>query len=366
MSRCRWEYLLISILVFILCSELIWQVAPLFDHSSYFSMSSSRIDQESIVNYSMHANVMLDAKILLIPMLEEPAFGMPIYVFYDPEYPAIHTSWERVHMLWTSLKGEMFLRGFKGEITLVSAEDLENVMSNKEKAVIIMASGGFPSNVFSRDKDLVRPWLDSGGVLMWFGFYTGYYTVYKGQVENSTFDLLPQHLREEGIAQIGLGNYIQTNPFNGTLTTAQNSTSLSNLLEINFNIIDCGLLVDRLSQEGLVLGNIGGNPAKTSVSVVSVGMGKIVVFGFFVLGSYILNGPELSARDIAQILDSGIIYASKSLMPVYEEHRLLAGESFNGQITVETNSSIKGIVVYAYSTTTSNAFLFQSEFIPSN
>lgn len=312
----------------------------------------------------MRANAMLDAKILLVPVIEEPASQMPIYVFYDPDYPAIHTSWERIHMLWSSLKGEMFLRGFKDQIDLISAKELENVMSNKEKAVIIVASGGFPSNVFSRDKDLVRPWLDFGGILLSFGFFPGYYTVEKGQVENSTFDLLPQHLREEGVNHVGLGNFFQISPFNETLTIAENSSFLSNGLEINYNIVDYGLLVDRLSQAGLILGKIGGNPSKASVSVIPVGAGKIVVFGFFVLGSYILNGPELSARDAAQILDSGIIYGSGSLMPAYKEHRLSTGESLNDQIELETNSDVKGVVVYVYSTITSNCFLFHSEFIP--
>jgi len=267
-------------------------------------------------------------------------------------------------MLWSSLKGEMFLRGFKNEINLVSAEELENVLSTMEKAVVIVGSGGLPSNIFSRDKDLVTPWLASGGILLSFGFFPGYYTVYKGQVENSTFDRLPQHLREEGVNQIGLGNFIEINPFNGTLGIAENSSLFSNLLEINYNVIDYGLLVERLSQEGLILGKIGGNPTRTSVSVISVGMGKIVVFGFFVLGSYILNGPELSARDVAQILDSGVIYASKSLTPAYKEYRLSTGESLNDKVELEVDSSIKGVVVYVYSTITSNSLLFHSEFIP--
>jgi len=369
MRRFSWKHLLIFILVFTLCSELIWEVAPLFDDATSFTFSASKTGQNLIVNYSAHANTMLDLRVLLIPVIEKPAIDVAVYVYYDPSYPAVGTLWDYVHMLWSNLQREMFLRGVKGKISLVSARDLEGIMSNKEKVVIIMGSGSLPSNVFSRDKNLVTPWLDSGGVLLWFGWPPGYYSVNEGQIINSTtFWALPQNLHEEGVNLIGLGDVIQIKPYpaNGTLETAENSSYFSDLLDINYNIIQYGLLADPVSQEGFILGGIGGNPSKSSVSVVSVGMGKIVVFGFFVLGSYILNGPELSARDVAQILDSGIIYASESLAPAYKEHRLSVGESLNDQITLETNSSIKGIVVYAYSTITSNAFLFHSEFIPNN
>jgi hypothetical protein len=316
----------------------------------------------------MHTKIMLEATILLIPVIEEPHFDMPIYIFYDQRYPAIGTNWVKIHMLWSNLQREMLLRGFKGKIELVSAKKLEDLMSNKERVVIIIASGALPTNIFSRDKDLVTPWLHSGGILLWFGYPLGYYTVYEGQVENETFWALPQHLLDEGIKRIGLGNFIQINPYpsNGTLETGTDSSSfpLSSLLDINYNIIQYGLLADNVSQDGLVLGKIGGTPLKCSISLVPVGMGKIVVFGFFVFGSYVLNGPEFSARDIAQLLSSGVIYTNKDLMPVCKRHLLLAGESLNNKVEFLVNSSIKGIVVYVYPTITSNSFLYHTEYIP--
>jgi hypothetical protein len=360
MRRIRWEYILIFILALTLFSELVWHVT-----SSYtsFSLSISKSGQKLIVDYSARANGPLDMKILLIPVDEEPASDVPIHVFYDPTYPAIGTSWDIVHMLWDNLKREMLLRGFKGKIDLVSAKEMEDLMVKKERDVFIVASGSFPSNVFSKDTDLVTPWLESGGILVWFGWPPGYYTVNQGQVENATFCLLPQNPFEEGVDRLGLGDLVTINPFNGTLEVAEDPSYFSNLLDINYNLIQYGLLTDSLPQQDMVLGMIGGNPSKSSVSVISVGTGKIIVFGFFVLDSYILNGPELSGRDVAQILDSGIIYASKSLMPVYQEHQLSIGESLNDKIELNTDSSIDGTVVYVYSTTTSNSYLFYSEFV---
>jgi hypothetical protein len=366
MRRIRWEYLLVFILIFTLCSELIWQVTQLFEDKPSFSFSTSKTGQKFILNYHIQANIMLDAKVLLVPVIEESASDKSIYVFYDPSYPAIGTGWSNVHMLWSSLQREKFLRGFEGNLELVSAKELEGLMSNKKRVAIIIASGAFPANVFSRDTDLVTPWLNSGGILLWFGYPPGYYTVYEGQVENTAFWSLHQNLLEEGVNRIGLGGFFKIDPYplNGTLETAENSSYTSNLLDINYNIIQYGLLSANFSQEGMVLGKTGGNPSKSSVSVISVGVGKVVVFGFFVLGSYVLNGPELSAGDVAQILDSGILYASKSLMPVYTEHYLLARESSSGSLELEMNSSVKGVVVYVYSTITSNCFLYHSEFIP--
>jgi hypothetical protein len=361
MRRIRWEYILIFILALTLFSELVWHVTS---SDTSFSLSISKSGQKLVVDYSTHANGLLDMKILLIPVVEEPASDVPIHVFYDPTYPALGTSWDIVHMLWDNLEREMLLRGFKGEIDLVSAKEMEDLMYKKERDVFIVASGSFPSNVFSKDTDLVTPWLESGGILVWFGWPPGYYTVNQGQVENATFCLLPQNPFEEGVDRLGLGGLVTINPFNGTVEVAADPSYFSNLLDINYNLIQYGLLTDSLPQQDLALGMIGGNPSKSSVSVVSVGMGKIIVFGFFVLESYVLNGPELSGRDVAQILNSGIVYASKTLMPVYEEHQLSVGESLNDRIELNTDSSINGTVVYVYSTTTSNTYLFHSEFIP--
>jgi len=363
MRRIKWEHILIFILVLTIFSEVIWHV-PSSDSS--LSLSVSKSGQKFIVNYSIHANSMLDMKILLIPVVEESTFNMPIYVFYDPSYPAIGTSWDLVHMLWSNLQREMFLRNFKGVIDLASAKEMADLMKSREKDVFIIASGSFPSNVFSKDIDLVKPWLESGGTLVWFGWPPGYYTVNQGQVENATFCLLPQNPFGQGVDQLGLGDSVVIHPFNGTLEVAEDPSYLSNILDINYNLIQYGLLASSLSQEGLVLGMTGGSPPKSSVSSISVGRGKIIVFGFFVLGSYVLNGPELSGRDVAQILDSGIIYASKSLILVYEEHQLSAGESLNDKIELNTDSTINGTVVYVYSTTTSNSYLFRSEFIPNS
>ena len=303
----------------------------------------------------------LDIKVVLMPITEKPS-NLSIYVFYDPNYPTLGTSWERIHMLRSNLRRELFLRGFKKDVQLVNATQLESLLDEKKRAVVVIASGAFPANVFSRDKDLVKPWLDAGGILIWFGWPPGYYTVYKGQIETPRFWAKSQHLNKSGVEVFGLEEIIEIKPYENILETAEKSSYIGEVLDINYNLINYGALNDSLSENGLAIGMIGGNPPRSSVSIIPIGKGKIILFGFFVLGSYMLNGPELSARDIAQIIRSGVIYSTKNSPPAYKEYHLLGGQTITDKVEVKIKSNIKGVIVYVYPTLSSTCLLYFYKF----
>ena len=353
--------------VYVSCSQTALYFSPIICTNAKFSINNYEFKNELFsVNFTLYASMPLDVKVTLIPVIEEPT-NLPVYIFYDPNYPALGTSWEKIHMLGTNLKRELSLRSFKGDMTLITAEELENLFSKKEKAIVIIASGAFPANVFpaynySRDNDLVKPWLDAGGILIWFGWPPGYYTVYKGQIETPHFWAKPQHLRENGTKEFGLEEIIEIKPYENILETAEKSSYIGEVLDINYNLINYGALNDSLSENGLAIGMIGGNPPRSSVSIIPIGKGKIILFGFFVLGSYILNGPELSARDIAQILCSGIIYAAKDSPPAYKEYHLLGGQTITDKVEVKVKSNVKGVIVYVYPTLSSTCLLYFYKF----
>jgi len=363
----NWRHLIIFMIIYVLGSQTVLYFSPIIYTNAKFSINNYEFKNELFsVNFTLYASMPLDVKVALIPVIEEPT-NLPIYIFYDPNYPALGTSWEKIHMLGTNLRRELPLRSFKGDVTLITAEELEKLLSKKEKAIVIIASGAFPANVFpaynySRDNDLVKPWLDAGGILIWFGRPPGYYTVYKGQIETPHFCELPQHLRVDGVKAFGLEEIIEIKPYERVLKTAEKSSYIGEVLDINYNLINYGALNDSLSENGLAIGMMGGNPPRSSVSIIPIGKGKIILFGFFVLGSYILNGPELSARDIAQIIRSGVIYSTKDSPPTCKEYHLLGGQTITDKVEVKIKSNIKGVIVYVYPTLSSTCLLYFYKF----
>ena len=358
----NWRHLIIFMIIYVLGSQIAWHFSLVVYADVRFSVYDPEFENESFtVKFSLYTNMPLDIKVVLMPITEKPS-NLSIYVFYDPNYPALGTSWERIHMLRSNLRRELFLRGFKKDVQLVNATQLESLLDEKKRAVVVVASGAFPANVFSRDKDLVKPWLDAGGILIWFGWPPGYYTVYKGQTETPRFWAKSQHLNKSGVEVFGLEEIIEIKPYENILETAEKSSYIGEVLDINYNLINYGALNDSLSENGLAIGMIGGNPPRSSVSIIPIGKGKIILFGFFVLGSYMLNGPELSARDIAQIIRSGVIYSTKNSPPAYKEYHLLGGQTITDKVEVKIKSNIKGVIVYVYPTLSSTCLLYFYKF----
>ena len=366
MASLNWRHLIILMIIYVLGSQIAWHFSLVVYADVRLSVYDPEFENESFtVKFSLYTNMPLDIRVVLMPITEKPS-NLSIYVFYDPKYPALGTSWERIHMLRSNLRRELSLRGFKKDVQLITAKQLESLLCEKKKAIVIVASGAFPANVFSRDKDLVKPWLDAGGILIWFGWPPGFYTVYENQVENETFCQLPQHLHEEGVKRLGLkenilGEDIKVKSYED-FETAEKPSYLSRILDINYNLINYGALNDSLSRNGLALGMIGGSPPRTSVSIIPIGKGKIVLFGFFVFGSYILNGPELSARDVAQIIGSGVMYSTKDPLPACKEYHLLGGQTITDRVEVKIKSNIKGVIVYVYPTLSSTCLLYFYKF----
>ena len=367
MASLNWRHLIILMIIYVLGSQIAWHFSLVVYADVRFSVYDPEFKNESFtVKFSLYTNMPIDIKVVLMPITEKPS-NLSIYVFYDSKYPTLGTSWERIHMLRSNLRRELSLRGFKKDVQLITAKQLESLLDEKKRAIVIVASGAFPANVFSCDKDLVKPWLDAGGILVWFGWPPGFYTVYESQIENETFCQLPQqHLHEEGVKRLGLkenilGKDVKVKSYEG-FETAEKPSHLCEILNINYNLINYGALNDSLSENGLAIGMIGGNPPRTSVSIIPIGKGKIILFGFFVLGSYILNGPELSARDIAQIICSGVIYSTKDSPPACREYHLLGGQTITDKVEVKIKSNIKGVIVYVYPTLSSTCLLYFYKF----
>lgn len=351
-----------------------WYSAPTSPKRESFSVLNVIKEAEGsktnvTITYQFDANLPLEATVAITPVVTTLQ-DLPIYVFYDTNYPTVGTDWNTIAMLEGHLKVALYLRGYSAEVRFTSAEELEDILLNNRSGIVIIASGAFPSNVFSKEINLVKPWIDAGGILMWFGFYIGYYVVEKGMKKEDVTDNIPQHFRQDGPKQLGLDGFFEYLDIEDQPKVAAYSSPASEALDITYNLIQQSpFLYMVLENDGLVLGKIGGENSlkfRPSVSMIPKGKGKIMLFGFFLMQTLASNGPELVAWDIAQILCSGILQMNAVLQqsyPWFQSYHLLRGETRTDVSTLMVDPEVAGLAVFEYTSRKSDCVLFHREFI---
>jgi hypothetical protein len=369
MIRNNWQYVLALILILLLVDEILWYSPYHGPGKAAFSILNVVQQPEGSVNnanitYQINASLPFDATVLVTPVGEEPR-DLPVFVFYDTDYPTVGTDWNLIAILQGHLDAQLRLRGYLNKAILVNATELEDTLLKKERAVLIIASGGFPSNVFSKSVNLVKPWVDSGGILVWFGWYIGYYSLDKGLKEEDITADMPQNPQDNGSKMLGLDGFFEYTDKNPEV--ALNPSPVSIGLDVTYDLILQAPLLNMVwAKGGLVLGKTGGQTAlslRPSVSMIPVGLGKIIIFGFFLMQSLTLNGPELAAWDIAQILCSGIVQMNASDVPWCRNYHLSAGESTIDTFSFTAGTEVAGFVVFEYTSRSSDGVLFNRQFI---
>ncbi len=367
----KWQYIVSAILILLLLSEIVWY-SPFYNvrKGSFNVLSvvqqSNEVWTNVTITYRFNAGLPLDATVMVTPV-REAYQDLPVFVFYDRDYPVLETDWSLIAMLQGYLKAELSLRGYSAEPKLASADVLESIMSKNESAVVIMASGAFPSCIFSKEKDLVRPWIESGGILVWLGYYIGYYVVESGmQKEQITYNM-SQNLRENGSRELGLEGFFEYFALDDNPKVATSSSPLSEALDTTYALIQqAPLLRMVMSRDGVALGSVGGeNPLRfrSSISMIPVGRGKIMIFGFFLMPSLSWNGPQLVAWDIAQIMCSGVLQMNPDLVPWYRTYNLSEEKAMTDISNLSMGSDVAGFVVFEYTPKESETVLFHREFI---
>lgn len=373
--KSKWTYVPVLLLLILLVSEITWYTPYLQPHSSSLEVFNVFLETDSLsVSFELKAEFYTDATVVAIPVKSAPV-DVPVYLFFDSRYISVGTDWVMISRLWEHLEIALKLRGYTGDVKVVDAEGLEDVFLSKERAVVALAYGAFPSNVFSWETNLVSPWLEAGGTLVWFGWEMGFYSVDQNQ---KTFRFgLPNQLHREGIKRLGMDQYIRLTGNSDPSGTGTDETDLSKALDIRYGYIRCGLLYTKvISSGGLVLGKIGkvdgteGLASKTSVAAVQVGKGTVLTFGFFV-GSEDQAGDRNEpasfysiARDVAQILCSGILNKSADQQIWYQRYQLASGETRRDSYTLPFNSETHGVIIYGYNSVDSTGLLYFRKYIP--
>jgi hypothetical protein len=353
--KSKWQLVPIIVLAILAISEIVWYAPPTHPQAGSFQVISVTPGSGSAtVGFRIQAQSPLDATVVIVPVTKEHE-DLPVYIFFDQNYPTVGTNWALTQMLWEHVKTQLELRGYAEEVKLVNAEELKAIMQGESNCIVIISSGGLPANVFSLqpERNLVTPWIEGGGMLIWLGDAPpGYYVVDKGGTEE---------LGEKGVKLFGLEGFYD---FEGWPEFADTESPLSEALDITYNFIQQAPLVSMVKEEGLILGKKGGEAGKERTSVAGIPMeeGWLIDFGYVLPAGGVLNGPELTARDIAQILCSGVLKGSSTSAIQHRSYHLGQGKTITDSITIPIDAETAGLVIYAYHSIDSEGLLFYKEF----
>lgn len=367
----RWQYFVALIFVLLLVGEILWY-SPIeslkggsFDILDVVHQSEGETGTTNIT-YRFEANLPLDAKVVVTPVEEIP-HDLPVFVFYDTDYPTVYTDWILSAVLLGYLQAELYLRDYSSGVSFANASELEDIMSTNKSAIVVMASGGFPSCVFSKETNLVKPWIESGGVLVWLGDYIGWYVLEKGMKKEQITYNMSQNFQTNGSTELGLEGFFDYYPPESAPKVGNYSSSLSDVLDTTYDFIQYAPLVRMVEGAGgVVLGKIGGEDQfnlRSSISMVPVGTGKIIIFGFFLMPSLAWDGPQLVAWDVAQILCSGVLQMNPGSAPWQRSYNLAHAETKTDVSNLSADSNVVGFVILEYTTEQSDGVLFYRRFI---
>lgn len=361
-----WEGFAVVAFILLFISQLTWYLpsGPGRDGSMEV-LSVVRGSDEVTIRFSLEVNLASNVTVVAIPVTNSPEIP-PVYVFYDEEYTTrgLGSRWDTTLRLWEHIQIRLALRGHSPPIRLVDAVELEEIFLSRSRAVVVVDYGALPSTVFSWERDLVSPWLESGGVLFWFGWPPGFYTVERGQERVKAG--MANNLLWTGVERLGLGGYYERSGHRPQIATT--NSYLSEALEVVYDDVSSAPYVSSVIGEGgLILGKIGesGESAKVAVSALTRGMGKLVLFGFFTetRPAWVPTDWRSAARDISQILSSGILETLPGSKIPFANHRLPYGGRVTDEFTVSITARISGVVLYGFSAKNSDGLLYSQEFI---
>jgi Gpi18-like mannosyltransferase len=353
------------IFLFLVFGQFLAYIQPLVQQNASFSI----IDLRSQSNNQMSIQYMLkssssptDMQILAFPVTFKPneASDKAIVIYYDEAYPSSFVGKEGWIGLLDHVPIELKLRGYNGSISVVNAERLRDIMERDNDSIIIIPSGVFPETVHALNQSLVGDWLRAGGTLIWMGNAFGYLSGRQG----GSIELFSENNFSRVQNQI-LGFTLFNDSSSADERYAALSASFSSALDLQYPDALVGTLVSNLLQHsGTALGKVTESEnARTSISYLPVGSGRLVLFGGGIGKVFTATGEDVIAHDIAQILCSGILFSAGA--PAYDLHELGKSEAKEASLNVPVpqNQNIAGIMIVVFSKSPYNRY-FSRQFRP--
>ncbi len=218
-----------------------------------------------------------------------------IYFYYDGNYPSSWASATDWFGLSQHLDAVFAFRHSPSFITILNATGLQQFLlsDSGQGAILICASGVLPYLVFSKSLNLVSPWINRGGTLIWVGDKIGFYSGRPGVELSYTSPSNP------GLS--GVASFVNISWFGSDInSTFPVESSFANAFDVNYSTALAGdtLSIEKLeSNGGYVMGNV--QNGLTTIGAWREGNGSIILFG-----GPTTNDQELAIA-IANIVCSG-------------------------------------------------------------
>jgi hypothetical protein len=286
----------------------------------------------------------------------------PVYIYYDTNYPMLGNDARGWQGITDHLPVDLRLRGYSGSIQIVNATGLHSALVSGKQSVVIIPSGTFPLTVENSTNSLVRPWLQSGGTLVWmggaFGYYSGMNKTQPGPLETG--------LAQSRISQnLILDHTLVDSSENDTTRIASVTTQFSVAMNLTYSDVWVAPTVHTLkSLGGVALGHVQNSTdvSRASISMVPVGAGRLIVFGGPV--SYLLtaDGEDVVSHDLAQILFLGNLVSNAEVEYAGFTVPSRTSESINFKAAFNVTSlNARGLVLAAFSDYTFSRLYWKAE-----
>ena len=271
-----------------------------------------------------------------------------IYTYYDENYPSSMVALASWLGIIDHLDENLRLKGYVGSTEVVNAARLRELMLQEYDSVVIIPSGVFPETVHTRESSLVKQYLEMGGIIIWIGDYFAAFLGKYGNMVNGSSTENPGFEAQQEILGYTISNA-------SSLESAGNASLFSHSLNLRYPGIQRGILVDEVVKHGgLVLGMTNGD--RTSIGLVPVGNGYLVIFGGKVTTARSEFGEDIVASDIANILLSGVAYSNGEVT----YHMLERNSVRNQTMSFDLNDSqIKALVLLVISSDAYSYFFFR-------
>jgi len=258
-----------------------------------------------------------------------------IYIYYDPDYQKAEIDKKKILVIINFLKYELKIRGYKSHLKVINAIKLKDILldkSNASNSIIIIPTGAFPENVYSRYINFVKPWVKYGGTLFWTTSRFGYFSASRdtSEINQQSFQYLGDSSQVEFFGTKIINK--QTRYMMGT-----KKSKIGRVLGIKYPFLYGGVNIKKVKLlQGKVLGLI--KYSTTSVGMIPLGKGKIVIFGGFIPSA---SYAKIIAKDISQIIVSGVLSGK---IEFYKKYSISNHETVNDKIKVTIPAKYKFIL----------------------
>lgn len=322
------------------------------------------------LNLSLQSNVPvpLPVRAALVPMAVG-AHSDAVYFVQDPALTAAFGNPAEIELLLGRVQSELAELGSPTHVQVVDGSGLARVVANDSNAssaiVLDLEYGALPATVLSNSTNLLTPWLDAGGTLVWAGGPLGYYNGTSVPTPNGTVTGGLGWAAQERLLGFNLADPSPTSvdqrPVPGPVT-GNASTSLGIGLGLQYNGTVFGANVSTLAlHHGLSLGwetPLGEGPIRTSLAYLPVGNGSLYYFGGAIVappGVYVPEAGERLAQDVAELIAfpfvpySGPVEVDNVTLAVYGSGALsLTLRNASGPLGLLVSADLSGSVVYEY------------------